>query len=118
MKTFWERIYHHNAIDLVKTGTQLLESEFGMDLKSIATSPAFYVGDKVSWTAIGNDGKSINYLMTRGFEHYGPHVYALIEIDEQGKTVEDKKEIHRPILVPADRIPAGLIEVRRSVTVY
>ena len=51
-------------------------------------------GDKVRFIGITEDGKEIEYLMTKGFEHYGPRIYdspQYITIEEIRKIAGETK---------------------------
>lgn len=90
MKPEWVRITANNAYQL-RIGNRLLErGDLGESIYSIVTSMPFQNGPQWTWLAAAMDGHTIDYLITAGFEHYGPHVYvARGEEDEPKQTDTD-----------------------------
>lgn len=62
-------------IDL-NVGDVFYECASGINFKMIVRTKPEFDNGKWSWTAIGSDGNIIDYLITEGFEHYGPKIYS------------------------------------------
>lgn len=70
----WVRVTADNAHQL-KVGDRLLETELGVSIYSIVISLPQSNGPQWTWSAAAMSGGTIDYMITGGYEHYGPHVY-------------------------------------------
>ncbi|TFG99042.1 hypothetical protein E4H12_04060 [Candidatus Thorarchaeota archaeon] len=86
MKTDWIRITGDNA-DQLRVGDRLKEIDLDTSIYSIVVTPVQQTGDpslvQWTWDAAIIIGGTIHYLITRGFEQYGPEVY--VAKDEEGE---------------------------------
>ena len=82
MSEDWIRVTGDNAGEL-RIGNRLREYGYGKAIQSIVTSTpqsdTSSYGLQWSWTARDYAGRTIDYLITRGMEHYGPDVYVAVE---------------------------------------
>lgn len=90
MKPEWIRILADNAHQL-KVGDRLKELlDFGGLVYSIIVSTPHQNGAQWTWDAAIVVGGKIEYMITGGYESYGPHVYvARGEEDEPEQTNTD-----------------------------
>ena len=56
-------------------GTTFYEDVYGSRLEFCVIDWPQESGGKVSWKAISSDGKTTEFLITKGLEHYGPKLY-------------------------------------------
>lgn len=60
----------------LNVGDVFYESAYGIDLKMTVVEPVTHENGKWNWIAENKDGTRCNYLITDGYEHYGPKLYA------------------------------------------
>lgn len=86
MKTEWVLITGDSANQL-RVGDRLKEIALGNVIYSIVVTPVQQTGDpslvQWSWDAALIIGGTLHYLITCGFEQYGPEVY--VAKDEEGE---------------------------------
>lgn len=63
-------------LDELKVGDVFYECEYGTNLRMVVTKPIIFENDQWKWKAIDEDGKEVDYLITKGYEHYGPKLYS------------------------------------------
>jgi hypothetical protein len=65
-----------NADDL-EVGDVFYECQYGINLHMVVTEAVVFQNNRWTWKAIADDGKAIDYLTTKGYEHYGPKLYSM-----------------------------------------
>lgn len=61
-------------VDL-KVGDVFYECSAGMNLRMVVIKPVIHSGDQWKWVAEDESGEPCSYLITDGYEHYGPKIY-------------------------------------------
>lgn len=62
-------------LNVLEVGTVFYECEYGMNMKMIVTTKPKFEDGKWFWKAKNSAGYEIDYLITEGYEHYGPSIY-------------------------------------------
>lgn len=58
-------------------GSVFYECDYGMCIKLKVTSFITFKDNQWTWTAVDlGSGEEVDYLVTKGFEHYGPKLYS------------------------------------------
>lgn len=61
---------------IMQVGTVFYECEYGMNMKLKVTTKPIFENDQWTWTAVDHLGNEVHYLITKGYEHYGPKLYS------------------------------------------
>ena len=61
---------------IMQVGTVFYECEYGMNLKMKVTTKPVFENNQWKWKAEDHMGNEVDYLLTKGFEHYGPRIYS------------------------------------------
>ncbi len=69
-----------SEITELEIGDVFYEAAYGQNIMmTVATKPVVSTGVEdrqvVDWTAINKDGRTTEYQITEGLEHYGPQIY-------------------------------------------
>jgi hypothetical protein len=95
----WVRVTADNAHQL-KVGDRLLEQDLGMNIYSVVTSTPQQDGPRWMWSAAAMDGKTIDYMITAGTEHYGPYVYVARGEEDEPEQIDT--DTNTPIKKPEE----------------
>lgn len=60
---------------VLKVGDVFYESDYGINYKMTVTKAPSFDNDQWRWEAKNSAGSEVGYLITKGFEHYGPRIY-------------------------------------------
>jgi len=56
-------------------GDVFYECAYGVNHKMIVTSSPTFNSNQLKWKARDSAGNEVEYLITKGCEHYGPRIY-------------------------------------------
>lgn len=59
----------------LKVGDVFYECHHGMNFRLVVTEVPIFRDDKWQWKAVDSKGMETNFLITKGYEHYGPKIY-------------------------------------------
>ena len=59
----------------LKVGDVFYECAAGYNLEMNVVDPIVYENEQWKWVAEDVDRNRVNYLITDGYEHYGPRIY-------------------------------------------
>jgi hypothetical protein len=57
-------------------GSVFYECEYGMNLRMVTETRPIFENGQWKWTARDPDDELTYYLVTEGYEHYGPKLYS------------------------------------------
>jgi len=60
----------------LKLGDSFYESYYGVNAYMIVIKEPTHIDGKWEWTAMNENGEEVEYLITDGYEHYGPSIYS------------------------------------------
>lgn len=64
-----------NVAKQIEKGSVFFEHAYGEELQLTAKStPTRNDDGQWEWEAVTNDGRDVHYLITEGYEHYGPNI--------------------------------------------
>lgn len=61
----------------LKIGDIFYECEYGINFPMTVTEEPVFDSEQWKWKAVNELGYEVNYLITKGFEHYGPKIYSM-----------------------------------------
>jgi hypothetical protein len=59
----------------LKLNDVFFECQYGINLQMKVIKDPTFDGDRWQWRAVDSDGNEVDYLITKGLEHYGPRIY-------------------------------------------
>lgn len=59
----------------MNVGDMFYECDLGYNFEMVVAEKPIKIENKWEWTATNRQGKIVEYLVTEGFEHYGPNIY-------------------------------------------
>lgn len=97
----WIRVTCENAGEL-RVGYRLKElGDFGGVVHAVVTSLPQLSNGQWTWTATDFAGHNINYLITCGFEHYGPNVYVAAESQDEFDQIDTDVSVDKGEVIEA-----------------
>jgi hypothetical protein len=60
----------------LNVGDVFYECEHGENLQMTVVEPVSHENGQWKWAAKNESGEQFNYLITDGYEHYGPKIYS------------------------------------------
>jgi len=60
----------------LKVGSTFYECQYGINLKFTVTVEPYSIDGKIQWEALSENDKPTNFMITVGYENYGPKIYS------------------------------------------